>query len=134
MTSYIDFAGICNALRLHWLKYEESSPGQAGNEKRETRVMFFIHERGEETGLKFVRRADMEQAIAMYSVRRLFDSETSLVAWGGKRGHRIATTMSEESKAEVRRAQEALASMKEASVAGEMANVEAGVGPVTVRL
>lgn len=130
---FIDLSGLCNELNLRWFSYQEEVKGQKDdNGKPKMRTVYFIHENGLTTGVKFVTKRDMTEHVLAFSSHCASPRNrgASFVAWAGLRGCRILTTMSEEQRKEVQRAKAALAAMKEASAAGEMVNVEAGVAPV----
>lgn len=133
----VDLNGLCKSHNLHWLSYKEcfacrqtDTNCSCKKENKDIRVVYFIHERGETTGLKFLRKLDMAEAVVNFvAAQRMRD--VSLVIWGGRQGFRVLTTMSAEKRAEIKAHKAALEAMKEASAAGEMVNVEAGVAPLT---
>lgn len=131
---HIDLNGLCNELNLRWFSYQEEVRGQKDeNGKQKMRTVYFIHENGLTTGVKFVTKRDMSEHVLAFASHRASPRRRNadFISWAGVRGCRILTTMSEEARAEVRRAKAALEAMKEASSAGEMVNVEAGIAPVS---
>lgn len=141
--SRIDLNGICAHLACRWFSYKEcfhchrvEHDCECKDEKQDLRVVFFIHERSdtvgnETTGLRFNRKNDMAEAMVQYYAASAAWPDISLVRWAGARGIRILTTMSEEKRKEIQARKAELEAMKEASAAGEMVNVEAGVAPMT---
>ncbi len=134
----IDLNGICKSLGLRWFSYKEcfncrkvETDCACSKEKADLRVVYFIHERGLTTGVKFVRKTDMAETAVQFHAARSTWSDIDLVIWAGRRGLRILTTMSPEKRAEIQAAKAALEAMKEASASGSFANVEAGVAPVS---
>ena len=139
--SHIDLNKLCAEMNLRWFSYKECSNCRkvetdcsCTKDKADLRVVYFISERGESTGLKFSRKRDMAEQMVSYYSTWAGPRALSLVIWGGQRGCRILTTMSEASRKEVQRAKASLEALKEASRAGEHATVEAGVAPVEVVL
>lgn len=128
----VDLSRLCEKLNLRWFSYQEEIPGQRGvpPEDRAKRTVFFIHERGTETGVKFMRKREMADQVVLFYVARLVWRDEVFVQWAGRRGLHILTTMSEADRKEVQRQKAALEAMKEASAAGEMVNVEAGLAPL----
>lgn len=136
--SRVDLNALCKIENLRWFSYKEcfychrlEVDCECKPDKADIRVVYFIHERSTSTGCKFLRKRDMAEHTMLYSIARLCDPTHSFVIWSGRRGCRILTTMSEESRKEVQRAKATLEAMKEASAAGEMVNIEAGVAPMT---
>lgn len=134
----IDLNYLCKLENLRWFSYKEclycrnlEIDCECKPEKADIRVVYFIHEHGTTTGCKFLRKRDMAEHTMLYSIARLCWPEESFVLWSGKRGVRILTVMSEERRKEVQQARAALEAMKEASAAGEMVNIEAGLAPMT---
>lgn len=99
---HIDLPGLTRKLGLLFFQYEEELPGQekVDPKKRETRTAHFLFERGMTTGLKFYKKRAMSELVLNYSIHRLVDRDASLVNFGGLRGCRVATTMSEEDRKE----------------------------------
>lgn len=132
-----NFESLCNELNLRWFSYkEDAGHGKSQAAAQKQRVVYFIHENGLTTGVKFVYKHEMSDQVLAFSVHRMSPRhhDASFVAWAGRQGMRLQTTMSEASRREVQRQKAMLEAMKEASAAGEMTAVEAGVAPVAVAL
>lgn len=95
----IDLKGICADLDLRYLQYEEDTGQKDQTGTPIFRTVFFIHERGLETGLRFVRKREMAEQMVLFHAARLRDNNTSLVSWGGRRGLPMRTTVSAEERA-----------------------------------
>lgn len=118
----IDINHLCKIENLRWFSYKEcfncrrlEIDCECKDGKADIRVVYFIHERGLETGVKFLRKRDMAEHTMLFSVAKLCWPGESFVVWSGRRGARILTTMSMESREEVQAQRAALEAMKEVS-------------------
>jgi len=108
--SGIDLSPLASRLGLTYFHYRKYKDGQDNmpEKDREYRIMWFIHEPGEQTGVSFSRKREMAEMVVNFAARRASDRETSLVQFAGRQGHRLLTTMSTEDLKEkqLRRAQQ----------------------------
>jgi hypothetical protein len=103
--SFIDLNGEAKRLGLNFFSYKKFQPGQdhLPEKDRNYKLVWFIHERGETTGVSFTRKREMAEMVVNYAARRACDSATSLVQFAGAQGYRLLTTMSAEQLAEKQR-------------------------------
>lgn len=96
-----DMKALCRRENVKYFKYEDE----------DGRVAYMLHEQKLETGLKFYNYNEMVDALVNFSVFRRVprNRHCGLVEWGGRRGYRVVTTMSEEAikRREQKRAEEA---------------------------
>lgn len=112
----VKLGDLCQQMGLHYVTYTEKIPGQ-----KDERTVFFIHERGEPTGVKFLRKASMAAEIALFATaHKVFG--TSLVIWAGLRGHHIQSAMDPKEREEKARWRAARAALTSPSTAPEVRN------------
>src|SRR5690348_12312115 len=83
---HIDFIGLCNELNLRWFSYQEEVKGQKDdNGKPKMRTVYFIHENGETTGVKFIAKRDMSEHVLAFASHRSSPRYryTDFIAWAG---------------------------------------------------
>jgi hypothetical protein len=86
----IDLMRIATAEGLEFFTHPYKKTGTSDGTPR-----WFVHERGEETGLSFALKHEMSEAILRFSLKRLLNRRASLVAWGGQQGLLILTVLSD---------------------------------------